>query len=568
MTVEMYDAEFDMLSHFSLDVVRNEKFVRGLRLEIQGFVRAFRPTTHVDSLRLAVDKSLHEKSNLSMTTGRGSTLGRTLRDLPTCRCCGISHGGRCLEGSGKRVFTTTRQEAEQASTIVTDMLPILGHFAFVLFDSGSSHSFISSNFVWQMCLEVKLLGSILSVSTSSGEVMLSKDKIKACEVEIENHVLDVTLLVLDLRDFDVILGMDWLSVNHASIDYSRKERVSVVDTREPEVSLSSKPVVREYPDVFPDELSRLPPPREIDFAIEMEPGTAPISKAPYRMAPAELQELKIEVEHEEHLNKVLETLRANKLYAKFSKCEFWLKKVSFLGHVVSSEGVSVDPMKIEVVTSLPRPSTRKHKENQTPPYGLHASFLPLVGLPLAVPLPERLKKRKGSSGSVERTYQSRDPEGYTYQSSDPEGCIYQSSAIEGCTYQSSALTDAHISLVLPKDAHIRKGSQSACKIGKIRDRWRFAVGCSANDAAKGGWTSADAVGQRTHDGVRLRETERRLETGGSRGGRNVEVEEASDYRDGNGDGTRQRRWGRRRRRECVEERWWEVALKRKEKKRK
>ncbi|KAL0544066.1 hypothetical protein IC582_019177 [Cucumis melo] len=66
---------------------------------------------------------------------------------------------------------------------------------------------------------------------------------------------------------------------------------------------------------------------------------------------------KIEVEHEEHLNKVLETLRANKLYAKFSKCEFWLKKVSFLGHVVSSEGVSVDPMKIEVVTSLPRPST-------------------------------------------------------------------------------------------------------------------------------------------------------------------------------------------------------------------
>ncbi|KAA0045534.1 putative mitochondrial protein [Cucumis melo var. makuwa] len=81
---------------------------------------------------------------------------------------------------------------------------------------------------------------------------------------------------------------------------------------------------------------------------------------------------------------------------------------------------------------------RKHKENQTCPYGLHASFLPLVGLPLAAPLPEKLKKRKGSSGSVERTYQSRDPEGYTYQSSDPEGCTYQSSALEGCTYQSSA----------------------------------------------------------------------------------------------------------------------------------
>ncbi|KAL4030361.1 hypothetical protein IC575_008597 [Cucumis melo] len=66
---------------------------------------------------------------------------------------------------------------------------------------------------------------------------------------------------------------------------------------------------------------------------------------------------KTEAEHEEHLHQVLETLRANKLYAKFSKCEFWLRKVTFLGHVVSSEGVSVDPAKIEAVTNWPRPST-------------------------------------------------------------------------------------------------------------------------------------------------------------------------------------------------------------------
>ncbi|KAL0549700.1 hypothetical protein IC582_014187 [Cucumis melo] len=66
---------------------------------------------------------------------------------------------------------------------------------------------------------------------------------------------------------------------------------------------------------------------------------------------------KTEAEHEEHLHQVLETLRANKLYAKFFQCEFWLKKVSFLGHVVSSEGVSVDPTKVEAVTSWPRPFT-------------------------------------------------------------------------------------------------------------------------------------------------------------------------------------------------------------------
>ncbi|TYK04678.1 pol protein [Cucumis melo var. makuwa] len=66
---------------------------------------------------------------------------------------------------------------------------------------------------------------------------------------------------------------------------------------------------------------------------------------------------KNKAEHEKHLHQVLKTLRANKLYAKFFKCEFWLKKVTFLGHVVSSEGVSVDPAKIKAATSWPRSST-------------------------------------------------------------------------------------------------------------------------------------------------------------------------------------------------------------------
>ncbi|KAL0549065.1 hypothetical protein IC582_013545 [Cucumis melo] len=81
---------------------------------------------------------------------------------------------------------------------------------------------------------------------------------------------------------------------------------------------------------------------------------------------------KTEAEHEEHLRMVLETLRANKLYAKFSKCEFRLKQVSFLGHVVSKAGVSVDPAKIEAVTSWPQPSTVSEV----------CSFLSLAATPL------------------------------------------------------------------------------------------------------------------------------------------------------------------------------------------
>ncbi|KAL0539893.1 hypothetical protein IC582_024114 [Cucumis melo] len=342
ITVEQYDVEFDMLSRFAPDVVRDEaarteKFVRGGVFQ-------------------------RHRWELAATE-------RTLRELPIRTTCGRVHGGRCLVGSGVcfrcrqsghttdacprkpfettphqpsasqqgRVFATTRQEVERAGTVVTGTLPILGYYAFVLFDSGSSHSFISSIFIQHVGLEVEPLGSFLFFSTPSGEILLSKEKIKACRIEIANHVLDVTLLVLDMRDFDVILGMDWLSANHESIDCFGKEVVfnppsgpnfkfrgagivcipkvisamkaskllshgtwsilaSVVDTKEPEVSLSSAPVVREYPDVFPDELPGLPPPREIDFAIELEPGTAPISRAPYRMAPAELKELKVQLQ--------------------------------------------------------------------------------------------------------------------------------------------------------------------------------------------------------------------------------------------------------------------------------
>ena len=64
-----------------------------------------------------------------------------------------------------------------------------------------------------------------------------------------------------------------------------------------------------------------------------------------------------EEEHAMHLGYVLQTLREHQLYAKFSKCEFWLDQVAFLGHVVSKDGIQVDPQKIEVVIDWPRPTT-------------------------------------------------------------------------------------------------------------------------------------------------------------------------------------------------------------------
>ena len=115
------------------------------------------------------------------------------------------------------MFNTTWREADKSGTMVIGTLPILGHYTLVLFDSSSSRLFISSVFVKHAMLGLEPLHYVLSVSTPFGEIMLAKEKIKVCQVEIANRALWVTLIVLNMRDFDVILGMDWLAATHASI---------------------------------------------------------------------------------------------------------------------------------------------------------------------------------------------------------------------------------------------------------------------------------------------------------------------------------------------------------------
>uniref|UniRef100_A0A1S3ZNN4 Uncharacterized protein n=1 Tax=Nicotiana tabacum TaxID=4097 RepID=A0A1S3ZNN4_TOBAC len=163
--------------------------------------------------------------------------------------------------------------------------------------------------------------------------------------------------------------------------------VRVTDTTS-EVSVpKSVPVVNEFLEVFPDKLPGIPPDREIDFGIDVLPDTRSISIPPYRMAPTEFRELKEQLkdllqkgfirpsvsswgapvlfvrkkdgreDHADHLRAVMQTLYQHQLYAKFSKCEFWLESVTFLGHVDSSEGIQADPQKIVVVKDWPRPTT-------------------------------------------------------------------------------------------------------------------------------------------------------------------------------------------------------------------
>ncbi|KAK1628023.1 hypothetical protein QYE76_002338 [Lolium multiflorum] len=341
-------------------------------------------------------------------------------------------------------------------------------------------------------------------------------------VNSDQAVID--LFILPMKDIDVILGMNWLEENGALIDCTHKtvslkspggERIIYQGDKHTqievelklnsmkEVKLEDIPIVNEFQDVFPKELPGMPPDREIEFTIDLIPGTAPIAKAPYKMGPKELKELKEQLddleqkgfiqesispwgspvifvdkrdggrrmcgdyrnlnnvtiknkyplpriqdlfdqvrgagvfskidlrsgyhqikikkedvpktafvsryghheylvvpfgltnaptifmnlmnkifmpcldkfvivfiddiliyskdkaEHAEHLRIVLQTLREHQLYAKFSKCEFWLDQVKFLGHVISKDGIAVNPSKVASVLDWEAPKNVK-----------------------------------------------------------------------------------------------------------------------------------------------------------------------------------------------------------------
>jgi hypothetical protein len=473
--------------------------------------------------------------------------GHFARVCPTTKGSGSSSSPQTQKSDASvkrvqgRVYALTTQDAQATDTVVTGILPLFSTPARVLFYPGSTHSFISCGFVRNIDRSPEPLEYELSVSTLLGDTLMSNLVLKSCMFCIEGRELSVDLVLLGMNHFDVILGMNWLAAYHASVDCFEKEVVfrppgelefrfkgsrlssiphmisalranrflrkgcrgflaSVVDLQKKELEIEDIPIVQEFPDVFPEDLPGLPPDREVEFSIDLVPGTTPISKAPYRMAPAELKELKGKLEelldkgficpsaspwgapilfvkkkdgsmrlcidyhelnrvtiknkyplpriddlfdqlqgaqvfskidlhsgyhqlkiksedipkttfrtryghyeflvmpfgltnapaafmdlmnrvfheyldrfviafiddilvysksleeHEDHLRIVLQILRDKKLYAKLKKCEFWLNQVVFLGHVISKDGITVDPSKIEAVVSWDRPT--------------------------------------------------------------------------------------------------------------------------------------------------------------------------------------------------------------------
>jgi hypothetical protein len=209
-----------------------------------------------------------------------------------------------------RLNFTTMANIPEGAPVMTGIFSVLNYSAIILFDSSASHSFISTKFSAKCQLPFHHTNGGITISTPGGRVATYQIN-RQVPIKFGSLVIRTTLLILGLDSVDIILGTDWLSRHQVVLDIAaRAIEIHSPTCGETTLYLPSQgctrscaftmiespveriPVVRDYLDVFPDELPGMPPDRDIEFAIELQPGTAPISKRPYRMPPAELAELK------------------------------------------------------------------------------------------------------------------------------------------------------------------------------------------------------------------------------------------------------------------------------------
>ncbi|XP_052198269.1 uncharacterized protein LOC127805556 [Diospyros lotus] len=260
-------------------------------------------------------------------------LGHISRDCPQKK--GIVQFGAnkgSMEPQWGRVFSLTREDASVNPSIIQGTMIFLDTPVQVLIDPGSTHSFILHALAHCLELEYGELGCPMNVSIPFGRQVETYIGYGDERIVLGNNEFPVELTSLDIQDFDIILGMDFLTKYNAKINcqaktvelqaddgtwekfrgQNRSGRIkwiialkavrmlekgaygylACVQEDNKKVELRKTAVVREFPDVFPKDLPGLPPHREIELAVDVLPGTDPISIPPYRMAPAELRELK------------------------------------------------------------------------------------------------------------------------------------------------------------------------------------------------------------------------------------------------------------------------------------
>nr|GEZ23433.1 hypothetical protein [Tanacetum cinerariifolium] len=239
--------------------------------------------------------------------------------------------GRNGQGGNNRggVYQLGAVNAQEDPKVVTGTFLLNNHYATVLFDSGADRSFISTKFSTLINIKPVEIDTSYEVELADGKIVSTNNVLKGCTLNLLNHYFLIDLMVIELGSFDVVIGMDWLSKNDAAIlcgekkvriplknkaliiegdrNQSRLKIISCIKARKyiengcelflAQVTgtvsklVKDVPVIRDFPEVFPKDLPGLPPPRHVEFRIDLIPGATPVARAPYRLAPSELKEM-------------------------------------------------------------------------------------------------------------------------------------------------------------------------------------------------------------------------------------------------------------------------------------
>ncbi|GKD49532.1 putative reverse transcriptase domain-containing protein [Tanacetum coccineum] len=173
---------------------------------------------------------------------------------------------------------------------------------------GADRSFVSTAFSSQIDITPTALDHYYDVELADGRIIGLNTILRGCTLNILNHPFKIDLMPVELGSFDAIIGMDCNRGNEALlhiISYTKTQEYMLkgcpiflanVTTKETEDKSEKKrledvPIVRDFPDVFPEDLPGLPPTRQVEFQIDLILGAAPVARAPYRLAPSEMKEL-------------------------------------------------------------------------------------------------------------------------------------------------------------------------------------------------------------------------------------------------------------------------------------